>query len=185
MERVRYSKNMAEGSVVEQENTTKGKISRRGLLGAAAAGVGLAAAASVERHTGVLSKTAGIFGKAIEGLLNRTTQQQINAAQELERRDLPRFSYKVKDNPEIRQMGGLAVRKEPAVPLRNEGVNQMYLLQPGEEISDAISWTGRNPLAPGKPETNTWIVFKDSKGRVGFVANLDKYLESIQQSSNP
>lgn len=183
MERLRYSKNMAEGIAVEQENTTKGKISRRSLLGAAAAGIGLAAAASVERHTGVLSKTADIFGRAIEGLLNRQTEDQRRAAEELNKESLPRLNFRVKDHPEYQFTGGLNARNEPRGDIKGEPPGIIAKLQPGDEIRGAINWKGKYPGNPNRPGvTDSWLAFKDKSGRVIFVVHDDKYLEKIEDS---
>lgn len=161
-------------------------ISRRQFIATSAAVGGIASAAIIEQQTGFFSKTAGIIGRAVEGLFSRSTEQQRLAAQKLERNDVTKFDYTVKDVPDIRETQGLAVRKEPNIPPKGDPPTTIYRLQPGDKITNAIEWPGQNYRNAVKPEGSiNWLAFKDQSGRVGFVANDDRYLEPITKASNP
>lgn len=100
----------------------------------------------------------------------------------LEKLNDPKVSkgeYVVSEDPDIIQMGGLNVRKEPRIPIKGEGSNQFGLLQPGEKIT-GIDWLGRSTQfssASSQQKSNEWVAFKTGDGRVGFVN--DKYLQHM------
>lgn len=159
-------------------------ISRRVLIGGvvAAGTVGIVAA---EANYQPFRRFASLIGEGLHAFFNRPTEDQLKAAQELEREGIQRFNYQVRDNPEVQEYG-LSIRKEPRIPIKGQPPTSIGKLKPGDKITNAIEWPGQNYRNTARQEGSiNWLAFKDQAGRVGFVANDDRYLEPITEVSNP
>ena len=176
---------MAENSVAEKEKNLDKKITRRVALGGAVATGVAVGAAIVKQETGVLSQIATVAGKALGEFFNRPTEEQIKAAEALERGGLVKVAYEVLDHPDIRKVHGLAVRKDPHIPTKPNAGTTISTLQPGQTI-EGIEWEGGNIKFPERQgRYKDWIAFKASTGRVGFVANNSDYLKRVSPPANP
>lgn len=171
---------MAEGSVETGNIPSPGKLNRRSLLHAGVGAIGVTLAVGAEAKTGILSNLYASLGKALEAFFNRPTEAQVNAARELAREDVVKSHYRVKDSPTIRTNGGLPAKVEPkTLPKGEPPVRVLAMLQPGDEIFDAIEWRGTNTTNPARGDTNSWLAFRDSRGRIVFVEQGDEYLEPL------
>ncbi len=174
---------MSENSATENESVWNKPFTRRAVVGGTTAAIG---AAVIENQTGALSKTAGAITRALERFLNRPTEEQLKAARELERQDLVKADYEVLAHPDVIKMHGLAVRKDPYIPIKPNAGTAISTLQPGQTIK-GIEWEGGNAKFPERQgkKFKDWIAFKDPNGRVGFVANRDDYIRKINPPANP
>ena len=75
---------------------------------------------------------------------------------------------------------------------KGEETNYMYKLEPGNIITNAIDWEGKDaehpdqfrakssdPVLKDEARSENWIAFKDEKGRIGFIAKLPQYLKEV------
>lgn len=163
---------MAEGSTRMEDGVTR----REFLKKSGAATAGLTVATGVAAKTGLLEHIATAIVKGLESFFNRPTEVQVEAAKVLAREDLEKLNFFVKDSPEIRRLGGLPAQVEPRIAASGEPpVKKVRVLQPGEEIRDALPWLGTNFVNPGRGPKVSWLTFND-KGTIVFVQHHDDFI---------
>lgn len=164
MERIEYSKNMAE--TTETDLSPRGN-SRRNFINFIKKGL-IAGGAAFVLDTGL---------NTLGNLLAFQTQAQKEAQVSLNDPNTVQVKYRVKDAEEIRRNNGVNVNDQPIPALKGDPPAK-WTLQPGSEIQ-GVSFFGRTPEHLGSQGLKqAWIAFKDPSGRVGFVA--EKYLEEIK-----
>ena len=125
--------------------------------------------------------TLGIIGGIGVGaneMLTAPNTEQVKAAAALKDPNIPKEDFKVIDHPDLKQVGGLAVRPQPKTDVPGEPQTAIERLPAGTEIRNAATWTGESPDIPGQIG-RYWVTFQDEKGNTVFAAL--KYLDPVKK----